>query len=194
MRRFYYSSDDLDNLEQIEHELESGGIARPQIYLLSNDDVGLENHDVNRVASFLKTDVVHLGEIGAVLGLAIAALILLVAHYSGIAAEVSWVPFIFLAIIGFGFATWEAGFIGLHSPNVHFARFEKALAKGRHVLFVETDPADEKSLKKIVKSHPELERAGIEVTHTGALMALLRNWEKFRNWALIFQGRPNRQQ
>ena len=63
MRRFYYISDDLDNLEQIEHELESGGIARPQIYLLSNDDVGLENHDVNRVASFLKTDVVHLGEI-----------------------------------------------------------------------------------------------------------------------------------
>ena len=54
MRRFYYISDDLDNLEQIEHELESGGIARPQIYLLSNDDVGLENHDVNRVASFLK--------------------------------------------------------------------------------------------------------------------------------------------
>ena len=95
MRRFYYISDDLDNLEQIEHELESGGIARPQIYLLSNDDVGLENHDVNRVASFLKTDIVHLGEIGAVLGLAIAALILLVAHYSGIAAEVSWVPFIF---------------------------------------------------------------------------------------------------
>ena len=76
MRRFYYISDDLDNLEQIEHELESGGIARPQIYLLSNDDVGLENHDVNRVASFLKTDMVHLGEIGAVFGLAIAALIL----------------------------------------------------------------------------------------------------------------------
>ena len=49
-------------------------------------------------------------------------------------------------------------------------------------------------LKTIVKSHPELERAGIEVTHTGALMTLLRNWEKFRNWALIFQGRPSKQQ
>jgi hypothetical protein len=107
---------------------------------------------------------------------------------------VSWVPFIFLAIIGFGFATWEAGFIGLHAPNSHFARFEKALAQGRHVLFVETEPADEKSLKKVVKSHPELERAGIEVTHTWVLMALLRNWEKFRNWALIFQGRPSKQQ
>ena len=40
MKRFYYISDDLDDLEQIEHDLEAGGIARPQIYLLSNDDVG----------------------------------------------------------------------------------------------------------------------------------------------------------
>ena len=61
MKRFYYISDNLDDLEQIEHDLESGGIARPQIYLLSNDDVGLDNHDVNRVASFLKTDVIHSG-------------------------------------------------------------------------------------------------------------------------------------
>ena len=68
MKRFYYISDDLDDLVQIKHDLEAGGIARPQIYLLSNDDVGLDNHDVNRVASFLKTDVIHSGEIGAVLG------------------------------------------------------------------------------------------------------------------------------
>ena len=31
MKRFYYISDDLDDLEQIEHDLEAGGIARPQI-------------------------------------------------------------------------------------------------------------------------------------------------------------------
>ena len=42
MKRFYYISDDLDDLERIEHQLEAGGIARPQIYMLSNDDVGLE--------------------------------------------------------------------------------------------------------------------------------------------------------
>ena len=49
------------------------------------------------------------------LGLAVAGLILLVAHFSGIAQQVGWVPFIFLAIIGFGFATWEAGFIGMQA-------------------------------------------------------------------------------
>ncbi len=193
MKRFYYISDDLDDLEQIEHQLEAGGIARPQIYLLSNDDVGLENRDVNRVASFLKTDVIHAGEIGALLGLAIASVILLISHFSGIAAQVGWAPFIFLAIIGFGFATWEAGFIGMQTPNVHFTQFEKALEQGRHVLFVETDREDQKKLKAVIKQYPSLERAGTEVTHTRALMMLLKYWERFRNWALVFQGRPRRQ-
>lgn len=193
MKRFYYISDNLDDLEQIEHQLEAGGIARPQIYLLSNDDVGLENRDVNRVASFLKTDLIHAGEIGALLGLAIAAVILLISYFSGIAAQVGWAPFIFLAIVGFGFATWEAGFIGMQTPNVHFARFEEALEQGRHVLFVETDREDQRKLKAVIKQYPSLERAGTEVTHTRALMVLLKYWERFRSWALVFQGRPRRQ-
>jgi len=193
VKRFYYISDNLDDLEQIEHQLEAGGIARPQIYLLSNDDVGLENRDVNRVASFLKTDVIHAGEIGALLGLAIAAVILLISYFSGIAAQVGWAPFIFLAIVGFGFATWEAGFIGMQTPNVHFARFEEALEQGRHVLFVETDREDQRKLKAVIKQYPSLERAGTEVTHTRALMVLLKYWERFRSWALVFQGRPRRQ-
>ena len=108
--------------------------------------------------------------------------------------RVGWVPFVFLAIIGLGFVTWEAGFIGMQAPNVHFTRFEKALAAGRHVLFVETDRADQKKLKKVIKNHPNLERAGTEVTHTRALMLLLKYWERFRNWALVFQGRPKEQQ
>jgi hypothetical protein len=194
VKRFYYISDNLDDLERIEHQLEAGGIARPQIYMLSNDDVGLENRDVNRVASFLKTDVIHAGEIGAVLGIAVASLILLVSHFSGIAAQVGWAPFIFLAIIGFGFATWEAGFIGMQIPNIHFTRFEEALEQGRHVLFVETDREDQKKLKAVIKQYPGLEHAGTEVTHTRALMMMLKYWERFRNWALVFQGRPKSQQ
>jgi hypothetical protein len=82
----------------------------------------------------------------------------------------------------------------MQAPNVHFTRFEKALAQGRHVLFVETGRGDKKKLKKVLKRYPKLERAGTEVTHTWALMTLLKNWEKFRSWALVFQGRPDKQQ
>ena len=194
MKRFYYISDDLDHLENIERDLESAGIARSQIYLLSNDDEGLERHDVNRVASFLKTDVIHAGEIGAMLGVAVAAVVILVSHFSGIAEQVGWAPFICLAIVGFGFATWEAGFIGMQAPNIHFVKFQDALNRGRHVLFVEAGSGDVQKLKSVMKSHDELERAGTEITHTGALMALLKYWERFRSWALVFQGRPNNQQ
>ena len=192
MKRFYYTGESLDELEVLERDLESCGIPRSQIYLLSNDDVGLENHDVNRVASFLKTDVIHSGEIGALLGLAIAAAILLVTHLSGIAAQVGWVPFVFLAIVSFGFTTWEAGFIGIQRPNTHFIRFQEALAQGRHVLFVETRVQDKKKLKKVLKRYPNVKRAGSEHTHTGLLMLILRNWEKFRGRSLVVQSRPSK--
>ena len=194
MRRFYYTGDSLDELECVQRDLESCGIPRSQIYLLSNDEVGLDNHDVNRVASFLKTDVIHSGEIGALLGLAIAAAILLVTHLSGIAAQVGWVPFAFLAIVCFGFTTWEAGFIGIQRPNTHFVRFQEALAKGRHVLFVETRVQDKKKLKMVFRCHPNVKRAGSERTHTGLLMLILRNWEKFRGRSLVIQSRPSKQQ
>lgn len=194
MKRFYYMSDSLDELEQIEHDLEASGIPRPHIYVLSNDDVGLENHDINRVASFLKTDVIHAGEIGALVGIAIAVAVLLGAHFSGVTAEVGWVPFVFLAIVAFGFCTWEGGFIGIQEPNVHFTRFEKALAEGRHVLFVETGGKQKKTLKKVLKRYPAVKRAGTEITHTGLLMLILRSWEALRSRTLIFQGRPSKQQ
>ena len=194
MRRFYYTGESLDELECVQRDLEGCGIPRSQIYLLSNDEVGLDNHDVNRVASFLKTDVIHSGEIGALLGLAIAAAILLVTHLSGIAAQVGWVPFAFLAIVCFGFTTWEAGFIGIQRPNTHFVRFQEALAKGRHVLFVETRVQDKKKLKMVFRCHPNVKRAGSERTHTGLLMLILRNWEKFRGRSLVIQSRPSKQQ
>ena len=194
MKRFYYTGESLDELEHIGRDLELCGIPRSQIYLLSDDDVGLDNHDVNRVASFLKTDVIHSGEIGALLGLAIAAAILLVTHLSGIAAQVGWVPFVFLAIVSFGFTTWEAGFIGIQRPNIHFIRFQEALAQGRHVLFVETRVQDKKKLKIVLNGYPNVKRAGSERTHTGLLMLILRNYEKFRGRSLVIQSRPSKQQ
>ncbi len=192
MKRFYYTGESLDELEHVGRDLELCGIPRSQIYLLSNDDFGLDNHDVNRVASFLKTDVIHLGEIGALLGLAIATAILLVTHFSGIATQVGWVPFVFLAIVSFGFTTWEAGFIGIQRPNTHFLRFQEALAQGRHVLFVETRAQDKKKLKKVFKGYPNVKRAGSERTHTGLLMFILRNWEKFRGRSPVIQSRPSK--
>ena len=38
MKRHYYISSDLDDLELIERDLEEAGVSTPQIHVLSDDD------------------------------------------------------------------------------------------------------------------------------------------------------------
>ena len=83
MQRHFYISHDLADLEKVETELERRGISTPQIHVLSNDDAGLERHHLNQVHSVLKRDVMHSYRIGAMLGIGVAAIILLTVELTG---------------------------------------------------------------------------------------------------------------
>lgn len=160
MKRHYYISDDLDDLEIVERDLESAGVTTPQIHVLSEDDAGLDEHHLHKVEAVLKKDVVHGTELGAVVGVIAAAAVLAVAYYSGLTETYTWVPAIFLAVILLGFCTWEGGLIGIQEPHVDFKRFEDDLKAGRHVLFVDVDPDQEETLQQITAQHPGLKPAG----------------------------------
>jgi len=45
MKRHFYISDDLDDLDRIEVELEARGVHKPQIHVFSKDDTGVDAHD-----------------------------------------------------------------------------------------------------------------------------------------------------
>ena len=79
MKRHFYISDDLDDLEIVERDLEAAGVTTPQIHVLSEDDAGVEEHHLHNVEAVLKRDVVHGTELGAVVGVVAAAVILLLA-------------------------------------------------------------------------------------------------------------------
>ncbi len=160
MKRHYYISDDLDDLEVIERQLEDAGVTTPQIHVLSEDDAGLEEHHLHQVEAVLKKDVVHGTEIGAVVGVIGAALVLTLAYFSGLTETYTWVPAIFLSIIVLGFCTWEGGLIGIQEPHTDFKRFQDDLHAGRHILFVDVDPDQESILQKVVAEHPKLQDAG----------------------------------
>ena len=69
MKRHYYISDDLDDLEHVEEELEKAGMATPQIHVLSRDDAGVARHaHLHPVEAVLKTDVVRGMRLGAMIG------------------------------------------------------------------------------------------------------------------------------
>ncbi|MBA1147672.1 NAD/FAD-utilizing enzyme [Ectothiorhodospiraceae bacterium WFHF3C12] len=162
MKRRFFISDDLDDLERLEEDLEQAGIVTPQIHVLTLDDTGLEGHQhLNAVVSLMRRDVVHSTLIGAAVGVFAAIIVLALSYLFGWTdTAAGWTPFIFLSIIMLGFFTWEGGLRGMEEPNVHFRNFEKVLKEGRHVFFVDLDPGQEYVLDQITPYHNSIEPAG----------------------------------
>ena len=161
MKRQFYISNNLDDLELFERQLETVGISAAHSHVLSLDDAGVAAHlYLNEVEAVLRTDVVHSTKIGAIVGVIAATLMLYIVALMDWAQQTTWVPFVFLSIIIVGFFTWEFGFIGIQRKNNRFARFDKALKNGKHIFFVDIEPENEELLADVVKQHPKIKKAG----------------------------------
>ena len=183
MLRHYYISDDLDDLEVIENELQNKGLSTPQIHVLSENDAEVEKHHLHAIESVFKKDVVHSTEVGALVGLVGASLVLIIAYLMNWhTSPVGWVPFGFLAVVVLGFCTWEGGLIGIQIPNYQFKRFQKFLKEGNHVFFVDVDSDQEAALSEVVDKHPRLKLAGTgEATPTW----VVKGQDKFHDFMKI---------
>jgi hypothetical protein len=179
MKRHYYISEDLDDLEAIEHELEQKGVSRPQIHVLSQNDAEVEQHHLHEVDSVLRKNIVDSTWLGVLLGLSIAVTVILVALLAGLTDMIGLVPFLFLAAVLLGFCVWEGGFIGIQEPNRRFARFHNALRSGKHVLFVDVGRNQEDSLESVVRMHPRLQTAGVGGGMPGWMVDTQNKWRRF---------------
>jgi len=164
MKRHYFISDDLDDLERIEEELERSGINTPQIHVLSKDDTAVANHKhLHNIEAIFKQDVVHGTLVGAMFGVLAAALVIAIGYVSKLPETYTWMPFNFLAIVMFGFVTWSGGFYGIQTPHKDFRRFQKDLDDGKHIFIVDLDPSQEDAIKQVMSKHPHLDDAGTGV-------------------------------
>jgi len=166
MKRHYFISDNLDDLEAVERELESRGVTTLQIHVLSQSDADVGNRKLHEVMAFMKTDVVRSTLFGALIGICACLATLAIAHTSGFTkTNFGWVPVIFLALILLGFCTWEGGLRGIQEPNQRFRSFQPELRNGKHILFVDVEGEEEGLLKQIVNRHPGL--SGVRVEQSG---------------------------
>jgi hypothetical protein len=179
MKRHYFVSESLDDLEHIENELEAAGVTTPQIHVLSDDDMGVEEHHLHNVEAVLKKDVVHGTEKGAIVGVVAGAAILVFAGFSGLTETYTWVPAIFLAVIAVGFCTWEGGLIGIQEPHSEFQKFQPLLREGKHILFVDVAIAQEQVLDSVTANHPLLRKAGEGSATPGWVIGAQQKWAKF---------------
>ena len=161
MKRHYFISDDLDDLDRIEVELERRGIHKPQIHVLSKDDAGVDIHKhLHNIESVFKQNVVSGIMIGAMLGTLAAALIMALGYLTTLPDTYTWIPLYFLAIIVFGFFTWSGGFYGIQTPHKEFRRFQNDLKNGKHIFIVDIDSTQEDIIKQVEADHPLLVDAG----------------------------------
>lgn len=181
MNRHFYISDNLDDLEQVEHELEATGIHTEQIHVLSEQNADLEEHDLHGVPSLLKKDVVKSSTRGALIGAVLALVVLAIAYLAGwTETAAGWSPFILLSAILLGFCAWEGGFFGIQQPNSQFRQFAKSLHQGRHVFFVDVEPDQEAQLFQVLRRHPDLQLAGTGTATPQWLVRWQHGWNRFR--------------
>ena len=174
--RHFFIGPDLSDLERLEEELERAGLARSQTHLLTLDFTGASRHrHLNQVSALMQLSLVRWAIVGAGVGICVSVLVLGVAHATGwTQTAAGWLPFIFLAIIAFGFSTWEGGFLGIQTPSAHVRRFEGALKTGKHVFFVDVDEAQADTLARCLLSHPAVEAAGTEAGAPAWIVSLQR--------------------
>ncbi len=181
MNRYFYISDNLDELERLEGELEARGISTEQIHVLSERDAEVEQHQLHDVSSFMKQDVVHSGQIGSLIGIALAALAVLTAWLNDwTETAAGWIPFLFLAAALIGFSIWEGSLFGLQKPNSAFQRFADSLHQGKHLFFVDVKPGQEPILSQVVAYHPDLQLAGTGHATPDWAVALQQRWHQLR--------------
>lgn len=165
MERYYYLSDNLDDLKIVENELQKHGIESLQLHVLSQDSgkmqANLEHHNLHSVNSIMKKDLMHSGVIGLVIGLFFALATLFLAYQQGwTETATGWMPFIFLAILIMGFCTWEGGLFGLQEPNQELDRFSDLIDKDHVLFYVDVDPRQVSSLRAVASNHPKLHYCG----------------------------------
>jgi hypothetical protein len=180
MKRHFFVTEDLDDLQLVEQELQARGVDKPHMHVLSNHDSQVQLRRLNDVEAVLRKDVVRSTEIGAVIGVVAAAVVLLVAYLSGAASSAAgWTPFVFLAIVMLGFCTWEGGFLGIQETHHDFKRFQNAMDAGKHIFFVDINLEHETILNEVADAHPTLRNAGEGEGRPALVIGAQKRWNSF---------------
>jgi hypothetical protein len=183
MKRYFYVSDNLNDLEAAEIALKEKGIDTAQIHILSEDDAEVEKRHLHAVDSLSKRDTIRSGVTGLIIGLICSIAILLLSYYFELHKTITWVPPIFLAVVILGFCTWEGGFLGIQRRNRQFAKFEQQLKEGKHVFFVDVSPEQETLLNQVVSAYPSMALAGAGDASPEWIIGTQVRLEKFVRWA-----------
>lgn len=179
MRRYYYVSNNLDDLDSAARDLMASEFTAPQIHVLSQQEAEIEKHHLPELNPFAQRDIVQSGIRGAAVGLFLALLAIVAGVIVNASSAVDWLPFVALAIFLFGFSAWEGGLYGVQVSSKEYQRFMDLLSSGYHVLLVDADMRQVERMRHVCSYHPTLSEAGEGKARPAWLIASQNNFHAF---------------
>jgi hypothetical protein len=157
MKRLYYLTQSLDSVSQISDDLHREGLSDWNIHVLSKDAAGLYHRHIHEAHLFQQNDVIHSGEMGALIGALIGLFIALSADF--LLPLQHSLPMLVLAAIAATFTffgAWSGGLVGITRENYKVRRFHDDLEKGQYLIMVDVLRQQEILIKQqINRYHPE---------------------------------------
>lgn len=160
MKRYYFVSDDLDDLAQIETELQQRNVSPLQMHLVSNSEAAAERRGLHQVGSLFKRDIVFSMLTGLAVGLCISLAAVSIGYLMGLEGTRSWSILGIISLLVIGFCTWEGGLFGIQVMNRDFRKFSKVMKSGKHLFYVDLEEEQHKIVEDIASNHSHLESAG----------------------------------
>jgi len=163
-RRLYFVLPDQSNAEAVVDDLLLARIESRHIQVLARR--GTDLRGLPEASVFLKTDVVHAAQVGAVLGAlagAIGGILLVIFPPTGVSLQLLAV--LVAALLGALFGVWASSLAGTSVPNSKLKQFQLWIEEGRFLLMVYVPFRDYERITELVaRRHPEAISGGTEPT------------------------------
>ena len=162
MKRLYFLARSLESVREISDDLHHQGINDWHLHVLSRDNAGLYHRQIHGSHVFQQNDVIHSGELGAIIGGILGLLIAMgLELLTPFGAPLSLPVLLLIAGIFTLFGTWSGGLAGVTRENYKTTRFHDELEKGKHLIMVDVSAQKEVEIRRhIERYHSEVSQAG----------------------------------
>lgn len=136
MHTLMYLMPRLDAAEAMVASLKKLGVGHDAYRIVSQDEDGIRRHHLHDATLLDKTDVIHWGERGALIGGLLGAVIAAALLFQPEAVPLSAAGIVMVALLMAFFGAWVGGMAGLSEENYKLKPFHEALASGQYLLKV----------------------------------------------------------
>ena len=162
--RMYVTLPDLASAKRLADDLLLARIEDRHMHFLARR--GTDLGDLHEASYLHKTDTVHGGFVGFVIGGVMGVLLgFLLIEYPPEGAHLELVAVLITAILGALLGTWVASMVGMQVPNSRLKAFEEDIKQGGILLMLDVPAGRYEQVRDVIsRTHPEAMDRGNEPT------------------------------